>query len=202
MAVVYLHKRNDTNEVFYVGIGKTSKRAFNYNNRSKYWKRIVEKVGYIVDILVSETSWEDACKIEKLLIEKYGRKDLGLGNLVNMTDGGDGTLGAKFNLGKKRTPEQSQKQSERQLGKKASNESIKKQIISRTGSKRNDATKKNMSIAQIKTNQNAKGYVFDKRHSTYNSRININGKRIHLGCFKTPEQATEAYKEAKLKYHI
>ena len=93
MAVVYLHKRNDTNEVFYVGIGKTEKRAFSKRSRNAYWKNIVEKVGYIVDILVSETPWEDACKIEKLLIEKYGRKDLGLGNLVNMTDGGDGIFG-------------------------------------------------------------------------------------------------------------
>jgi hypothetical protein len=90
MAVVYLHKRNDTNEVFYVGIGKTDKRAFSKHSRNKYWKHIVEKVGYTIDILVSQTPWEDACKLEKLLIEKYGRRDLGLGLLVNMTDGGEG----------------------------------------------------------------------------------------------------------------
>jgi hypothetical protein len=30
---------------------------------------------------------------EKEFIQLYGRKDLGLGELVNMTDGGDGTIG-------------------------------------------------------------------------------------------------------------
>jgi hypothetical protein len=93
MAIVYLHKRNDTNEVFYVGIGHNEKRAYVKHKRTDYWKNIVKKYGYTVDILVSDTPWEDACKIEKLLIEKYGRKDLGLGNLVNMTDGGDGSIG-------------------------------------------------------------------------------------------------------------
>jgi hypothetical protein len=198
MAVVYEHIRNDTNEVFYVGIGKEEKRAFSKFGRSKYWKRIANKVGYTVDVIHRDVSWNEACELEKHLIFLFGRKDLGLGSLVNMTDGGEGSLGGIFNLGKKRTPEQSQRQSERQLGKKASNESIKKQISSRTGSKRNDVAKKNMSIAQIKRNENAKGYFFDKRHSTYNSRITINGKRIHLGCFNTPEEAELAYKQAKL----
>ena len=92
MAVVYLHKRNDTNEVFYVGIGVDKKRAFEKRKRNAHWYNVVDKVGYTVDILVSDTPWEDACKIEKLLIEKYGRRDLGLGALVNMTDGGDGTI--------------------------------------------------------------------------------------------------------------
>ena len=100
MAVVYLHKRNDTNEVFYVGIGKTKRRAYRKDKRNPHWTNIVEKFGYTVDLLVSNTPWEDACKIEKLLIEKYGRKDLGIGPLVNMTDGGDGQLGnAPWNKG-------------------------------------------------------------------------------------------------------
>jgi hypothetical protein len=33
--------------------------------------------------------------MEKLLIKTIGRKDLGLGPLVNLTDGGDGTMGYK-----------------------------------------------------------------------------------------------------------
>jgi uncharacterized protein involved in tellurium resistance len=34
------------------------------------------------------TIWEEACKKETFFISYYGRKDLGLGSLVNMTDGG------------------------------------------------------------------------------------------------------------------
>jgi hypothetical protein len=76
-----------------VGIGVEEKRAFSKKDRNKYWKNIINKVGYSVNIIHKDIDWENACKIEKLLIEKYGRKDLGLGNLVNMTDGGEGVLG-------------------------------------------------------------------------------------------------------------
>ena len=94
MAVVYQHIRLDTNEIFYIGIGKEIKRAFNKtNHRSKYWKNIINKTEYKIDILFDNLTWKEACQIEQYLIKYYGRKDLGLGNLVNMTDGGDGTLG-------------------------------------------------------------------------------------------------------------
>lgn len=94
MAVVYQHKKVSNNEVFYIGIGKEIKRAFNKtNHRSKHWKNIVNKHDYIVEILFTDLIWKDACQIEQYLIKFYGRKDLGLGSLCNMTDGGDGTLG-------------------------------------------------------------------------------------------------------------
>jgi hypothetical protein len=93
MAIVYEHLRNDTNEVFYVGIGKFKKRAYSKEYRNKFWNHIVSKHGHTINIIHKDLSWEDACKMEKLLIEKYGRRDLGKGNLVNMTDGGDGRLG-------------------------------------------------------------------------------------------------------------
>jgi hypothetical protein len=92
MAIVYQHRRSDTNEVFYIGIGKTKNRAYKLNNRNKYWIHIADKVGWDVDILFEGVTWEDACIIEKGLISDIGRKDLGLGPLVNMTDGGDGQL--------------------------------------------------------------------------------------------------------------
>ena len=94
MAVVYQHTRLDTNEIFYVGIGKEVKRAFNKtNHRSKHWKSIINKTEYKIEVLFDNLTWNEACQIEQYLIKYYGRKDLKLGNLVNMTDGGDGTLG-------------------------------------------------------------------------------------------------------------
>jgi hypothetical protein len=91
MAVVYLHRRKDTNEVFYVGIGQTEKRAYDIKNRkNKHWKGIVEKYGYTVEIFLTDLSWDQACEKEKELIAEIGRKDLKLGPLVNMTDGGEG----------------------------------------------------------------------------------------------------------------
>lgn len=93
MAIVYEHLRNDTNEVFYVGIGVKKGRAFEKHKRNPHWHNIVKKAGYTVNIVYKDIEHDEAKQIEMLLIEKYGRKDLGLGNLVNMTDGGDGALG-------------------------------------------------------------------------------------------------------------
>lgn len=90
--VVYQHRRLDTNEIFYIGIGKSEKRAYTKHKRNHHWTNIVNKYGYSVEIVTTCKSWEEACQIEQYLIKFYGRRDLGLGNLVNMTDGGDGTI--------------------------------------------------------------------------------------------------------------
>jgi hypothetical protein len=90
MAIVYQHRRKDNNKVFYVGIGKHEKRAFDKSIRYKAWKDLVKNHDYIVEITHKDIIWEEACAIEKYLISFYGRRDLGLGDLVNMTDGGEG----------------------------------------------------------------------------------------------------------------
>ena len=95
MAYVYRHTRLDKNEVFYIGIGSDNKfkRANEFNSgRNKHWNNIRNKSKIKVDILYSSISWEDACDLECLLINMYGRSDLKLGSLTNMTDGGDGSV--------------------------------------------------------------------------------------------------------------
>ena len=105
MAIVYRHIRKDKNEPFYIGIGETEKRAYSKFDRNKYWKNI-SKNGYEVEILFDNLSWEDACEKEKEFIQLYGRKDLTLGTLVNMTDGGDGRINSKaWNKGKQLSEE-------------------------------------------------------------------------------------------------
>jgi hypothetical protein len=91
MAIVYTHTRLDSNKVFYVGIGKHLRRAFDKRARNKYWYNVVNKHGYRVDITHKDLCWEEACSIEKYLIAFYGRFDLKAGCLVNLTDGGEGT---------------------------------------------------------------------------------------------------------------
>ena len=49
MSIVYRHRRLDTFEVFYIGIGKTEKRAYSKKNRNKWWKNIILKTEYSVD---------------------------------------------------------------------------------------------------------------------------------------------------------
>lgn len=95
---LYLHRRLDTNEVFYIGIGskKYFGRAYTKRNRNKFWRNIVKKAGYVVDIIYKNISKEQAIAYEINLIAMYGRRDLGKGNLVNMTDGGEGITGFRW----------------------------------------------------------------------------------------------------------
>lgn len=88
---LYQHIRLDTNEIFYIGIGGGT-RPWD-TRRSKFWKNIANKCGYRVDIIEDCLTWDQAKELEIMLIKFYGRRDLGLGPLVNLTDGGDGAVG-------------------------------------------------------------------------------------------------------------
>lgn len=91
MACVYIHRRKDNKEVFYIGISKRKdlKRAYSKYSRNSFWKNIVNKYDYTVEIFKFNISFSCATTLEKILIFKYGRRDLGLGTLVNLTDGGE-----------------------------------------------------------------------------------------------------------------
>lgn len=106
---IYRHLK-PCGEVFYIGIGKDLKRPYNKTGRSAWWKKITSKHNYEVQVLKTGMLKEEACELEIILISWYGRSDLGLGNLVNMTDGGDGTTN--------KSPETKRKISEAQLGDK------------------------------------------------------------------------------------
>jgi len=127
--ILYRHIRKDTNQVFYIGIGKTKHRAYSKKNRNKYWHNIVNKVEYDIDIIYNELTLEEAFTKEIELIKFYGRADLNQGSLVNMTDGGEGGKGSKLTnkhklallnskLGKTYSEEHRKRISESKLGKK------------------------------------------------------------------------------------
>lgn len=88
---IYKHRRLDNNEIFYIGIGNI-KRPYEKTNRNPYWKNLTNKTEYKVEILSDNLTWENAQEAEIQLIKLYGRRDLGLGQLVNLTDGGDGCI--------------------------------------------------------------------------------------------------------------
>ncbi len=97
---VYVHKRPDTGEVFYVGKGTwTPKKAYGRSrsgdNRNPMWLRIVAKNGgaFDAEIVAEFDSESDAFDLERDLIKRHGRKHLGVGTLANMTDGGEGAVG-------------------------------------------------------------------------------------------------------------
>lgn len=113
---VYLHRRSDTGQVFYVGKGKGD-RAFRATSRNRHWRNIVAKAGDpLVEFALRDADEELALLCEVELIDRFRR--LGL-RLCNMTDGGEGVSGLKrkqsaeeierrraANTGKKRTEEQ------------------------------------------------------------------------------------------------
>ena len=89
--VVYRHIRLDKNTPFYIGIGKDINRPYNRKDRSNFWKSIISKTEYTIEILFYDLTKEQAIEKEIEFIELYGRVDLKTGSLCNMTCGGEGT---------------------------------------------------------------------------------------------------------------
>lgn len=95
---LYRHIRLDKNEPFYVGIGTRQRghndksiylRAYTKANRSSFWKNIVNKTKYDIEIVYETDSVSKIKQKEIEFIGLYKRKEYG-GVLCNMTDGGDG----------------------------------------------------------------------------------------------------------------
>ena len=98
---IYRHLRKDSGEPFYIGLGKVYNpkakshekyysRAFQKTKRNRFWNFIVEKTEYEVEIIFEANDRQTIIEKEIEFITLYGRRDLGKGTLVNMSDGGDG----------------------------------------------------------------------------------------------------------------
>lgn len=96
---LYRHIRLDIGEPFYIGIGTKRYKNSEYSRaniksvRTNYWKNITNKTEYEVEILLESDDYEFIKQKEIEFIALYGRRDLGKGTLVNLTDGGDGSIG-------------------------------------------------------------------------------------------------------------
>jgi group I intron endonuclease len=89
---VYLHIRKDNGEPFYVGKGKNN-RVYDKKDRNSWWKKIVKKYNYDIIFLQKNLTEKEAFDLEKYWIKRIGRRDLELGTLVNLSDGGEGNSG-------------------------------------------------------------------------------------------------------------
>ena len=88
---VYEHYLPGSVTPFYVGMGKKG-RSQDRKRRSDWWKRYVEKYGLEVKIIKEGLTKEEAILLEKQFISEYGRINIGTGILINLTDGGEGTV--------------------------------------------------------------------------------------------------------------
>lgn len=95
MAYVYRHIRLDKNQPFYIGIGSDAffHRANQTDGRSLLWNSIANKGGLLVEIIMDDISWYEACVKEIEFIALYGRINTKTGTLANLTDGGEGAVG-------------------------------------------------------------------------------------------------------------
>ena len=151
MAKVYAHRRLNDDVIFYIGISVGEKRPYSSRGRNYDWKKEVKiHGGFKVEILYDNISLEQAKNLEIKLISEYGRRNLGLGTLVNWTDGGEGVSGFK------RARESNEKQSESM--KKISNiyktEKFKKTMSDITSKEKNGMYGKNHTNESIEKMKN------------------------------------------------
>lgn len=89
---IYQHIRLDRNEIFYIGKGmkydkgNIYRRAFTKNSRNNYWKNIVQKIPYKVEILEEFENEVDCLSRETELIKLYGFSWNNTGILCNIVE--------------------------------------------------------------------------------------------------------------------
>lgn len=112
---VYLHRRATNKKVFYVGKGTRYRHKSKWN-RSQHWHNIVNKHGYIIEIVQAGMQEWWAFELERELILKYQNH-----GLCNRTEGGEGASGHRPTLEQKEKRRRTFE--EKQCGKSISNKS-------------------------------------------------------------------------------
>lgn len=78
-------------------------------------------------------------------------------------------------------------------------------VIDHINGVKTDNRIQNLRLVTIQENsfniKKSKGYSWNKKSNKWTSYIRVNNKYIHLGLYETEEQASEAYKSAKVLYH-
>ncbi len=135
---VYLHRRATDGKVFYVGKGK-DRRAWASTGRNRYWKIIVRKHGFSVEIVRDKLPEHCALSLERAVVIAIGKD-----KLANQTDGGGGICGWKH------SPEVRAKIAEAGKGRKLNANQLKALRDYNANRVISDETKRRQSIAASK----------------------------------------------------
>lgn len=151
--------RRPCGEPFYVGIGDAQRlRVPRRNSFADSIKAKVEAEGGQVQVELHEHETRAGAAAQEVeLIALYGRRDLGLGPLANLTDGGEyGAPGSTFNLGRKHSAETRKKLSEQRLG----NIHLRgKKLSVETRAKMSEALKGNKNALGLKHSEDTKARI-------------------------------------------
>ena len=178
---VYVHMKATDDSVFYVGKG-CKYRYTTKQGRNQYWNRIVNKHGFVAEIIKDGLSFQEANAYEIQLIKEL--RDQGC-QLCNMTDGGEGCLGVK------KTPEQKAAISLKNKGKKRSDKTKAKMLGNKNalGTKRSPEVKAKMSASKKGTNNLQGRFVSEEtRNKTRESRLKTEAAKKSMELLMTTLQ--------------
>lgn len=171
---VYAHKTATNGDVFYIGKGSGS-RAKSKSGRNRWWRNIVKKHGYNIEILKDGLTNDEACRFEVETIRKLRESGI---NLCNVSSGGESGL-----AGIPLTEEHKEKLRMRKLGVKQSKEHAKKSATAKLGKPQpRDAVEKMVegkrkmvinSLGEVFPSATAAAKAMAKRHGVYPSQGNI-----------------------------
>ena len=191
---VYAHINPLKNEIFYIGKGSKNRAYKKGKRRSELWNNIVNKYGFIIDILESNLTEKESLEREKFYIKKIGRRDLGLGTLVNHTDGGDG-LSNISSITRKRMSISAKNKPE------TSEETRKKHSKNRLGIKRSKKICENISKDKIGCKGTRNGIILSEETKSKMRESSLGIKNPMYGKKQSKETTEKRIKSLKL-FHL
>lgn len=179
----YLHRRNDTNQVFYIGKGSGDRAYVKGRYRGKYWNAINDKHGRTVEILAYWPTEQEAYDHEIFLIKIFREMNF---PLINKNDGGDG---GRHWQGKKRSPETNAKISAKLKGRKRDPAAVEKTVSKLRGRKGRVWTEEDRAARRGNKNPAARAainkydieelkWIFEHSHEECKERFNLTDHQI------------------------
>lgn len=199
-------------------------RAYDKCKRSTFWKNTTSKTQYEVEILFEHDNYEFIENKEIEFVALYGRRNLGLGTLVNLTNGGDGNKGVvhteEMRYNKRESIKNSRviQETKRILCEKRTGEKfISKQgqeytIVAYRSTKSCDIQFEDGTIVENKAYGDIKRReVSNPNYPSYfgigyigavklGKKYRVMFNKKHVGLYDTPEEASTAYKQVKEKH--